>query len=55
MKLVHELASPCAGEGVLTYYRQEIEEILSGLVPDLLSVEAGRRSHGGLSMDRKVT
>lgn len=41
--------------GALTYYRQEVEQVLSGFVPDLLSIEANWRSHDGLSMDREVT
>lgn len=41
--------------GALTYYREEVEQIFSSFVPDLLCVKASRRSHGWLSMDRKVT
>lgn len=41
--------------GALTYYRQEVKQVLSGFVPDLLSIEANWRSHGGLSIDREVT
>lgn len=57
MKLVHEPALPYtrssrAAPGCLTYYRQEIQQILTRLIPDLFRVEASGRSHDGLSMCR---
>lgn len=59
MKLVHEPAlaytmSSRAAPGCLTYYRQEIQQILARLVADLLGVEASWRSHDGLSMCRGI-
>lgn len=39
--------------GALTYNREEVEQIFSSFVPDLLCVKASWRSHGGLSMNCK--
>lgn len=52
MKLVMSLHCCGSRVGRLTYYREKVEQVLPGLVSDLLRVEAEWRSHDGLSMDK---